>query len=349
MFPQSSNVSSRELSSFSASRQLPRPETAEQQTHEDDLAEALRTVGSAEVFKSLTVSEHKRFNIINRHAAEKQYHRDRMADKIIVYEHPISPYAQSVKIALRQKGLDFELRLPDVLGGPSNTTFRSANPRLEVPAFILGDVTLFETPVILEYIETQWPDSPLFPSDAKDRARGALAANVALTQYEALMWALGEIRLFKRAEGDFAQKLEKNIQQIATQLQKWLEQNLGERPYFSGKSFGYADICLVPIIDSSIRSGLGPGQSSSLVQWYERVKTIPSVAKTFAEAKAAAPKMAAMGDVFKAPSTASSFKREYRDHRLDLMVRIGGVQVVVDGLKKDNIRFSWPDVRREKL
>lgn len=272
-----------------------------------------------------------------------------MAEAVVLYEHPVSPYAQSCKIALREKGINFELRLPDVLGGPSNTTFRSANPRLEVPAFIHGDVTLFETPVILEYIDTRWPASSIYPSEAKDKGRGALAAHVALTQYEALMWALGEIRLFKRAEGELACKLEKNIQQIATQLQKWLEQNLESRDFFSGNSFGYGDICVLPIIDSSMRSGLGPARDTSLGRWYERVKTRESVSKTFAEAREAASKMTAMADVFKAPSTPSSFKREYRDHRLDLMIRIGGVEVVVDGLKKDNIRFSWPDVRREKL
>ena len=34
------------------------------------------------------------------------------------------------------------------------------------------------------------------------------------------------------------------------------------------------------------------------------------------------------------------FKREYRDHRLEWMMRSGGVEVVTDGLAKDNIRFS---------
>ena len=34
------------------------------------------------------------------------------------------------------------------------------------------------------------------------------------------------------------------------------------------------------------------------------------------------------------------FKREYRDHRLEWMIKTGGLQVVLDGLAKDNIRFS---------
>ena len=35
----------------------------------------------------------------------------------VVYEHPLSPYAQKVKIALGEKGIAFETRMPDILGG----------------------------------------------------------------------------------------------------------------------------------------------------------------------------------------------------------------------------------------
>ena len=37
-----------------------------------------------------------------------------------------------------------------------------------------------------------------------------------------------------------------------------------------------------------------------------------------------------------------TFRREYRDHRLEWMMKSGGVQIVLDGLAKDNIRFTWP-------
>ncbi|MND06896.1 hypothetical protein D3C83_285550 [compost metagenome] len=37
-----------------------------------------------------------------------------------------------------------------------------------------------------------------------------------------------------------------------------------------------------------------------------------------------------------------AIRREYRDHRLEWMMKSGGVQVVLDGLAKNNIRFTWP-------
>lgn len=36
-------------------------------------------------------------------------------------------------------------------------------------------------------------------------------------------------------------------------------------------------------------------------------------------------------------------RREYRDHRLEWMVKSGGVEVVLEGLRRGNIRFAWPD------
>ena len=89
---------------------------------------------------------------------------------IVVYEHPLSPYAQKVKIALREKQVEFELRIPDLFSG-SDTAFQAANPRQEVPALVDGDVAVFDSTIILEYIEDRWPQPPLLPSDAAARAR----------------------------------------------------------------------------------------------------------------------------------------------------------------------------------
>jgi glutathione S-transferase/RNA polymerase-associated protein len=48
---------------------------------------------------------------------------------------------------------------------------------------------------------------------------------------------------------------------------------------------------------------------------------------------------AGMGDV--ADLVAKGlFKREYRDHRLEWMVRTGGLEIVVDGIAKGNVRFG---------
>ena len=62
-----------------------------------------------------------------------------MAD-VTLYEHPLSSYAQKIKIALREKGVGFTTLLPEGLGsGQPNPAFAALNPRLEVPVLVAGE------------------------------------------------------------------------------------------------------------------------------------------------------------------------------------------------------------------
>lgn len=122
---------------------------------------------------------------------------------MILYDHPLSSYAQKVKIALREKGVAFERVLPDGFGtGRQDTPFAAANPRTEVPVLIDGETSIFESTVILEYIEERWPEPPLLPAEPAERAKARLTEEVCDTQYEAVNWGYGELLWFRRAEGD---------------------------------------------------------------------------------------------------------------------------------------------------
>src|SRR4051794_22752633 len=125
---------------------------------------------------------------------------------VVLYEHPVSPFAQKVKIALAEKGVAFESRMPDLFTG-GDAEFAAANPRQEVPALIDGDVAVFDSTVILEYIEDRWPAPPLLPASPAERARVRMLEELCDTQYEAVNWGSFEIRFFKRASGDLADRL----------------------------------------------------------------------------------------------------------------------------------------------
>ena len=96
-----------------------------------------------------------------------------MSDTVVeVIEHPLSPYAQKVKIALAEKGVPFSARIPDAMGsGATPDAFRRANFRGEVPVLVVAGRTLFDSTIILEFIEDHWPDPPLLPADPFERAR----------------------------------------------------------------------------------------------------------------------------------------------------------------------------------
>jgi glutathione S-transferase len=258
---------------------------------------------------------------------------------VTIYEHPLSPYAQKVKIALREKGVDFEVALPGGLGaGGAGGDFVAANPRAEVPVLVDDGVSVFDSTIILEYIEDNWQTPPLLPHGAAERARVRMIEEVMDTHYEAINWALGEIDWFRRAEGEFADKLKATAAEQTRGFMSWLERQLGDRDWFNGASFGWGDLCVVPFVAASDVMGNSPPPGSNVAAWLTRAMARPSVAKTVGEARAFD---RASSNVAEAVA-AGLFKREYRDHRLEWMVKSGGLEVVLKGLEADNIRFA-PD------
>ena len=85
-----------------------------------------------------------------------------------------------LRIALNLKGIDYEyvavdLRSEEHLGAD----FKAVNPQGLVPALVDGDLTLIQSPAIIEWLEERCPTPPLLPANPDGRARvRALAAIV---------------------------------------------------------------------------------------------------------------------------------------------------------------------------
>ncbi len=264
---------------------------------------------------------------------------------MILFEHPLSPYAQKVKIALREKGLPFELSIPDGLGSGAGyrADFAEASPRIEVPALIDGETRIFDSTIILEYIEEKWPAPPLLPRTAAARARARMIEDAMDTHYEAINWGLIEIRFMGRINDELAGQLRAKAAAQTAAWRRWLNAELGSAPWFGGDTFGWADLSVVPYINCSASFGLPPEADTPLAAWLARVNARPAVARTAAEAADAIPTLEGLDELVRQ----GLFKREYRDHRLEWIIKSGGMQVVLDGMAKDNIRFS-PDFDRPR-
>ncbi|GGC31082.1 maleylacetoacetate isomerase [Siccirubricoccus deserti] len=92
---------------------------------------------------------------------------------MILYGHWRSLAAMRVRIALALKGLAYEERSIDILGGGQFAPgFLALNPQAAVPALEAGDgPPLFQSLAILEWLEETHPAPPLLPKDARGRAR----------------------------------------------------------------------------------------------------------------------------------------------------------------------------------
>jgi glutathione S-transferase len=254
---------------------------------------------------------------------------------IVLYEHPLSPYAQKVKIALREKGVEFEPRIPDLLGG-GDAEFHAANPRREVPALVDGATAVFDSTIILEYIEDRWPAPPLLPHGAAARARARTLEELCDTYYEAINWAVFEVRVFERATGALADRLLARASTQVAGVNAYLDRQLGQEPYFNGAHFGWSDLAVVPVVHAAAMSGNAPAPGSALAVWLDRARSRPSVAQTFEEVAGSMDGFQMLPQLVRS----GQFVREYRDHRLEWMLRSGGLEIVLEAMQAKNIRFS---------
>src|SRR4028118_716419 len=92
-----------------------------------------------------------------------------------LYSGPLSLFSRKVEIALREKDLPFErigVPFSQTRGySPKHPDVLAANPKGQVPVLVDGDLTLYDSTVILEYLEDAHPEPALLPPGPPDRAR----------------------------------------------------------------------------------------------------------------------------------------------------------------------------------
>lgn len=254
-----------------------------------------------------------------------------------LYEHPLSAYAMKVKMALHEKGLEFQALLPEGMSnGTAGGAFVDASPRAEVPALVDGETKVFDSTIILEYLEDKWPAPALLPKTPAERARVRMLEEVMDSLYEPNNWGFMEVTRFKRASGPLAEKLVQFAKNNLVQLQRWLESQLGARSWFNGETFGWGDIACAPYLNRSAAYGITPPAGSQLASWLARVNQRPAVAKVIEQMHQT---IVNLPD-FAALLAQGKIKRQYRDHRLEWMIAAGGLSVVQEGIDRGTIRFS---------
>ena len=247
-----------------------------------------------------------------------------------------------MKIALLEKGIEFAATQPDAIdSGTTGGTFAGISPRGEVPVLVDAGFAVFDSTVILEYIEDRWPEPALLPGSPADRARVRMLEDAMDTHFEAITWGLSEVRHFGRGEGAVATRLESAAAAQVQAWYAWLSNQLGSREWFNGGTFGWGDLCVVPFVNGAAGFGLTP--EGSLAAWLERANGRNSVAACLKAAQAVGSDSGAVSlETVRGALEQGLFKREYRDHRLEWMIKSGGLAVVEAGLARGNIRFIEP-------
>jgi glutathione S-transferase len=200
-----------------------------------------------------------------------------------LYTHALSPFSAKVRIVLREKGLAFDdEQLPigrnAILSKPEQLL--AANPRGQVPTLFDEDVVLYDSTVILEYLEERVPTPPLLPVGAKARARARLLEDDAdWVMNGAIIDLLAETYRKPDPTKRDPQKIADAAKAITRAFDR-LEKVLGDgRPHLCGEQFTVSDVAWLLPVSFAAAFGVPPGEMRpSLSAWLSRVTARPSVA-----------------------------------------------------------------------
>lgn len=209
---------------------------------------------------------------------------------ITLYTAPLSLFSRKVEIALAEKGLahdrvvvpfnqttGYDPRHPEVL---------ALNPRGQVPVLSDCGLVLYDSTVILEYLEDAYPQPPLYPQSPCERARCRLdelfADEIMLAALKPLMHRTGPrtAEAARRAQQDADALIAEGV--LAGHYAR-LDAALGERAFFGGE-VSAADIALFMSVFFGVRLG-GPALAGydRLEAWYRRLALRPAFAGAIAE------------------------------------------------------------------
>jgi glutathione S-transferase len=95
--------------------------------------------------------------------------------RITLYSGPLSMFGAKVQIAALEKGLDFDLVMVEFDSqrgyDPKHPEVVRINPKRQVPVLVHGDLEIFDSTQIFEYLEDLQPAPALWPRDIRQRAR----------------------------------------------------------------------------------------------------------------------------------------------------------------------------------
>ena len=197
-----------------------------------------------------------------------------------LYWHPFSLFPRRVRIAVREKGQACEEVIVDLPGGAlREPAFRRLNPFGQVPVLEDGDVVLYESLAILEYLDERYPTPPLLPAGAAERGR-ARQSMQASGDYLAPPFKRWLTRLFTPEERWDRADQEAAAVEIGTHLDV-LAATLGRRDYLVG-DFSLADVAYAPLVCELAAAGLGHLLEArpTVGAWVARLRARPAVRDT---------------------------------------------------------------------
>ncbi len=169
------------------------------------------------------------------------------------------PYCHMVRIVLAEKGISYDIQRID-LQSPSEE-LKELNPYGEVPTLVDRDLVLYQSQVIMEYLDERFPHPPLMPVDPVSRAQHRLM----LYRIERDWYGLARQLRDKNKASDAVRK---ELRDSLVSVSPIFEQ----KPYFLSEEFSLLDCAITPLLWRLPYLGIElPATAKPLLQYAERM------------------------------------------------------------------------------
>jgi glutathione S-transferase len=203
-----------------------------------------------------------------------------------------SSYAWRVLLTLEIKRIEYESRLISTSKGENRTPeFLAMNPRGRVPVMRDGDLVLYESLAIVEYLDRQYPEPPLYGRTPREAGKIAQRVN----EYSSYLDPHVEnfiLPLYRGTAPEHADEVVASAVALHAELPFW-EGLLGTDPWICGDEPTAADVVFYPAVRSILRAaskdkddvfefGFLPldGRYPAIVRWMDRVEALPGFERT---------------------------------------------------------------------
>lgn len=178
-----------------------------------------------------------------------------------LYSRPTDIHSHRSRLVLAEKNINIEIH--QIVGPDLPEDLMDLNPYHTVPTLVDRDLTLYDSRVIIEYLDERFPHPPLMPVDPVTRAQFRLA----LFRIETDWYSIAE-EAENNSDGKLGTKARKMLRESILQSAELF----GARPYFLSEEFSLVDCTIAPLLWRLPVYGVDLGPDAEAIEAYmERV------------------------------------------------------------------------------
>ncbi len=177
-----------------------------------------------------------------------------------LYSGSNDPYSHRARIVLAEKSVAYEIH--EIEQGELPEDLIDLNPYNSVPTLVDRDLVLYDSRVVMEYLDERFPHPPLMPVDPVSRARTRLMLHRIDNDWYSQLDDL---------TGDDAQRKEKAISELTASVTS-VAPIFEAKPYFMSDEFSLIDASIAPLLWRLKEYGIElPPQAKSVKAYAERL------------------------------------------------------------------------------